>query len=64
MCFNFFLPCKGFCQVKKIPEIRENHGSGWAGQAPTRISFFWEKYCVFCVVFFVVDLYMFPKKIG
>ena len=30
---------KGFCQVEKIPKIREKLGSGGVGQAPTRI--FW-----------------------
>ena len=54
---------KGFCQVKKIKKIREKLGSGWVGQALTRILIFFWKFCVFCVVF------MFPnvekkKKIG
>ena len=29
-----------FCQVKKNQKIREKLGSGWVGQAPTRIFFF------------------------
>ena len=46
----------GFCQVKKNQKIREKLGSGWVGQAPTRIFFL--KFCrfvSFCVVF------MFPN---
>ena len=53
---------KGFCQVKKNPKIREKLGSGWAGQAPTRILFFFWKFCVlsvFFVVFFFVHVSMF-----
>ena len=34
------------------------------GQAPTRISFFFWKYCVFCVVFFVVRVFKKKKKLG
>ena len=41
----------GFCQIKKNPKIREKLGSGWVGQAPTRIFFFGEKFCVSCVFF-------------
>ena len=51
---------KGFCQVEKIPKIREKLGSGWVGEAPSRILiFFFECFIlfVFCVVF------MFQKKI-
>ena len=45
---------KGFCQVKKNQKIREKLGSGWVGQAPTRIIILFWKCCVFfvfCVVF-------------
>ena len=41
---------KGFCQVKKIPKIREKLGSGWVGQAQSRIKFFGGK-CFFFVFF-------------
>ena len=60
-----YSPCgsyidKGFCQVKRNPKIREKLGSGWVGQAPTRICLFFENLVFFCVVFL---LYMFSKKI-
>ena len=42
---------KGFCQVEKNPKIPEKLGSGWVGQAPTRISFFFG-YIVLFVLFF------------
>ena len=53
---NVWIP-KGFCQVKKNPKIREKLGSGWVGQASTRIIIFFRNVflCVFCVVF------MFPN---
>ena len=50
---------KGFCQVKKNQKIREKLGSGWVGQAPTRIFLFFGHivfFGVFCVVF------MFPLQ--
>ena len=47
---------RGFIKLKKIKiKIREKLGSGWVGQAPTRIIIFGGKFCVFCVVF------MFPN---
>ena len=48
---------QGFCQVKSNSKIRKKLGSGWAGQSPTRIRFFWGKNVCFSL------LYMFPKKI-
>ena len=42
---------KGFCQVKTNTKIREKLGSGFVGQAATRILFF--KCCVFLSCFFV-----------
>ena len=50
---------KGFCQVETIPKIREKLGSGWVGQAPTPISFFWGGNIVFFALF--LSLYIFPK---
>ena len=50
---------RGFCQVKKIPKIRKKLGSGWVGQAPTRIFFFFEILCFLCVFYIV---FMFSKK--
>ena len=49
---------KGFCQVKKIPKIRQKLGSVWVGQAPTRIFIFGGN-----LVFFGVFLcfFMFPN---
>ena len=47
-------PLRGFEKLKKNPKIREKLGSGWVGQAPTRIINFFENVvflCVFCVVF-------------
>ena len=43
---------KGFCQVKTNTKSREKLGSGFVGQAATRILFF--KCCVFFCCFFVV----------
>ena len=44
---------KGFCQVKKIPKIREkSEVGGWV--KPQLIFLFFFKYCVFCVLFFFV----------
>ena len=43
---------KGFCQVKKNSKIREKVESGWVGQHPTRILFFFWKFCVFLVGFY------------
>ena len=45
---------KGFCQVEKNPKIREKLGSGWVGQALTRILILFGNvvFSVFlCVVF-------------
>ena len=50
---------KGFCQVKKIQKIQEKLGSGWVGQAPTRIIICWGG-IFFLFVFRVV--FMFPKN--
>ena len=61
--YNILPCCLGVCQVKKMRKIREKLGSGWVGQAPTRILFYSWKCCVFfcfCVCFLL--LYMFPKK--
>ena len=52
--------CNGFCQVKKNQKIREKLGSGWVGQAPTRISFLE----ILCLLMLFFSLYMFPKKIN
>ena len=50
----YYILAWGFCQIKKNPKIREKLGSGWVGQAPTRIFFFWGRNFVFLVFFFVV----------
>ena len=44
---------KGSCQVKKNQKIREKLRSGWVGQAPTRIFFFFLEILYFSVFFFV-----------
>ena len=48
---------KGFCQVKINPKTREKLGSGWVGQALTRIIIFLGNFVffMFFVVFFVVE---------
>ena len=52
---------KGFCQVKTIPKIREKLGSGWVGQAPTRIIIFWGK-VVFFVFFVLFSFFQMVQK--
>ena len=60
MCI--YTDTKGFCQVKKNPKIREKLGSGWVGQALTRI-FFFGKCCVFFVIFVLFSCFqVFEKK--
>ena len=51
-----YLIIKGFCQVKKNQKIREKLGSGWVGQAPTRIFFFFGNFVLFSY------FHVFPKK--
>ena len=52
--------CKGFCQVKKNPKIREKLGSGWVGQAPIRNIFLFWKCCVFvCLLWFSFAIHVF-----
>ena len=51
------LHSKGFCQVKINPKIREKLGSGWMGEALTRILFLLLKFCVF-LMFFVLFSYL------
>ena len=51
----------GVLSSRKNQKIREKLGSGWVGQARTRIIFFFGKFCIF-VRFFCL-LYVFPKKI-
>ena len=51
----------GFCKDKKIPKIREKLGNGWVGQAPNRISFFFEN-IVFFVCFFCCTCFQKKKK--
>ena len=41
------MPLRGFVKLKDIPKIREKLGSGWVGQAPSRILHFLRKMCVF-----------------
>ena len=56
-------PIKGFCQVNKLPKIREKLGSGWVGQAPNRIFFFVWKCCVFLFFFVLFSCFqLFQKK--
>ena len=50
------LPSTFFCQVKKISKIQEKLGSGWVGQAPTRISFLGGNGVFFVLFFFVVHV--------
>ena len=56
LLLDYACAIRGFVKLKKI---REKLGSGWVGQAPTRISIFLEILCFF-VLFF--SLYMFPKN--
>ena len=53
---NMCQRCKGFCQSKKNPKIREKLGNGLEGQAPTQ--FFFSVFFLWCLLL----LYMFPKK--
>ena len=53
---------KGFCQIEKIKKIREKLGSGWVGQAPTRIIIFFGN-VVFFVLFSCFQMFQ-KKKIG
>ena len=54
--------CKGSCQVKENLKIREKLESGWVGQAPTRIFFFY-KCCVFwCFLCLLAFFKCFKKK--
>ena len=52
---------KGFCQVKRKPNIREKLGSGWVGQAQTRILIFWGESLRFCV--FLCCFHVSKKKL-
>ena len=55
-----FVKCllRGFLKLKKIQKFVKKLGSGWVGEAPTRICLFFIKLVFFCVVFFE------KKKIG
>ena len=53
---------RGLVKLKKNQKIREKLGSGWVGQAPTRISSFFGNIVFFCVVF--LRCTCFPKKYG
>ena len=59
------LIAKGFCHGKNNTKFREKLGSGWVGEAPTRIIFFFSDilcvFFVFCVVGFV--LHVSPKNL-
>ena len=55
----FCLIPRRFVKFKKLKKIREKIGSGWEGQALTRIFFFFLMLCFF--VFFCV-VFMCPKK--
>ena len=60
------LIAKGFCQVKNNTKFREKLGSGWVGEAPTRIIFFFfsEILCVFfCFLCCWFCSTCFPRKI-
>ena len=47
---------------KKNQKIREKLGSGWVGQAPTRIFFLGGKFCLFFVCCFHVSKIKINKK--
>ena len=53
---------KGFCQVKTIQKIREKLESGWLGQDPTRIIFFWGEMLCFFVFFVLFSCFQIFKK--
>ena len=55
---------KGFVKLKKIKKSEKKLGSGWVGQAPTRIIILGGNFVFFCVFlwcFFLLN--MFPQKI-
>ena len=61
MKMSISLSVRGFVKLKN-PKIREKLGSGWVGQAPTRIINFLEMLCVLCFLFCVHMLLKVSKK--
>ena len=60
MCI--YTDTKGFRQVKQNKKIKEKLGSGWVGQALTRIMNFFLKSCFFVIFVLFSYFQMFQKK--